>query len=162
MAASGCHAPCRLLLHLHQKLQWCFHRGGSQKHKGLLLCHVCWSRRHAGLVDSCNSSGGGLSEQEIANFELNPGLSHRWLKFKPNSVPKIMNEADQTCKEQFLCFGSQIQTWKKKQKKPWVTIRTGSQHGERYKYESKVVLERYFLWQCLQHSQFTTLKQGVA
>lgn len=52
MASSSCHAPCGLLLHLHQKLQWLFHGGGNQKHTNLLLCHVCRSWCHAGLANS--------------------------------------------------------------------------------------------------------------
>lgn len=51
MAAYGCHASCWLLLHLHQKLQQRLHWGGTQKHSDLLLCHVCGSRCHAGLVE---------------------------------------------------------------------------------------------------------------
>lgn len=60
MAAHVCHAPCWLLLYGHQKLQRWFHRGGDQKHSNLLLRHVCWSWRHAGLVQrqgGCDRGG---------------------------------------------------------------------------------------------------------
>lgn len=65
MASSSCHAPCGLLLHLHQKLQWLFHWGGNQKDTSLLLCHVCWSWRHAGLAKSYSSTN---------NWNLEPTL----------------------------------------------------------------------------------------
>lgn len=50
MAAVVRHAPCGLLLHLHQELQWELHRAGGQKDTCLLLRYVCRNRCHAGLV----------------------------------------------------------------------------------------------------------------
>lgn len=32
MDSNGCHAPCGLLFHFYQKLQWFFHSGGSKTH----------------------------------------------------------------------------------------------------------------------------------
>lgn len=74
------------------------------------------------LTAVIHRGSGGLAKQEVvgltADFELDPGLldSQRWLKFKPNSVAKIMNEADQTCK---VAQVQQIQT-------------CPSQHGQKY------------------------------